>query len=544
MNSLIYSEAWREWSDPEIPDYISPTQLMLDRHIDNGLQDKTAIIVDGVRVSYGELLAETCRVANSLIGLGLPRESRVLVSANDSLQTIAIWLGAIRAGLIPVSISDLYKPDMFLYFIEDTGARAVYIDPAQLPKLRALQERLPVTLEKVIVNGATDDAGPIGAVEVLSYPDLVAGHFPQMRSVELHANDMAYMFYSGGTTGTPKGIVHLAHDFILVPERHGFWWYYNQDDVVFATSKKYFTHGLWPGVLIPLYFGATIILSSGPATPAVVTELIETFRPTKLITVPTIIKLLLAYFDEIGLSPDFSSLQAVYTASEKMPPEIFEKWHARFGHELMDSIGSSEVTYEWIANRPSDFRRGSLGRPLVGVEIRLVDDNGKDITQPDTPGECLVKSRTACLFYWRKFDQTKAIFQGEWVHTGDQLQFDSDGYFWFAGRSNDVFKVKGMWVSPIEIEAAITSDHRVQEAAAICVEDGEGFSRVKAFVVLRKDVGGDEKLVAELKARVRADAGGYKVPDTIEFVAELPRTPLQKIDRKTLREMEAGARRQ
>lgn len=544
MNSLIYSEAWREWSDPEVPDYLSPTELMLDRHVERGLQDKTAIIADGVRVSYGDLHAETCRVANSLLGLGLPRESRILVSANDSLQTIAIWLGAVRAGLIPVSISDLYKPDQFLYFIEDTSARAVYIDPAQLAKLRAVQAELPATLEKVIVNGRSDDAGPIGSVEVLSYPELVAGCSPQLRSVALHANDMAYMFYSGGTTGTPKGIVHLAHDFVLVPERHGFWWTYDQDDVVFATSKKYFTHGLWPGVLIPLYFGATVILSSTPATPVAVTELIETFRPTKLITVPTIIKLLLAHFDEAGLSPDFSSLQAVYTASEKMPPEIFEKWHARFGHELMDSIGSSEVTYEWIANRPSDFRRGSLGRPVAGVEIRLVDEDGKDITQPDTPGECLVKSRTACLFYWRKFDQTKATFEGEWVHTGDRLQFDSDGYFWFAGRSNDVFKVKGMWVSPIEIEAAITGDRRVLEAAAICVEDEDGFSRVKAFVVLRKEISGDEELVAELKARVREDAGGYKVPDTIEFVVELPRTPLQKIDRKTLREMEASARRQ
>ncbi len=313
-------------------------------------------------------------------------------------------------------------------------------------------------------------------------------------------------------------------------------------NLVFATSKKYFTHGLWPGLLIPLYWGGTAIIMSDNLTPSKLTEAIETHRSTKLITVPTVIKLLLAHFEEHGLEPDFSSLRAVYTASEKMPPEIFERWHSRFGLELFDSIGSSEVTYEWIANRPSDFRRGSLGRPIVGVEIRLVDDDGNTITTPDTPGECLVKSRTACLFYWRKFDETKATFQGEWVRTGDHLLFDKDGYFWFAGRSNDVFKVKGLWVSPIEVEAAITRDERVVEAAVFAIEGHDGLSKIKAHVVLKEHYSGDVVMADELKGRVRHHCGGYKVPDEIVFVGSLPRTPLQKIDRRTLRELETASR--
>jgi benzoate-CoA ligase len=360
--------------------------------------------------------------------------------------------------------------------------------------------------------------------------------------MQRHRNDVTYMFYSGGTTGTAKGITHLAHDFMIVPERHGFWWNYESSDIVHATSKKYFTHGLWPGLLIPLYWGATVVITSHPPRPDLVTALVEKHKPTKLITVPTVIKLLLAHFDEMDREPEFSSIRAVYSASEKMPPEVFERWYDRFGVELMDSIGSSEVTYEWIANRPGDFRRGSLGKPVPGVEIRLVDDNGKDVTEPDTPGECWVKSRTACFFYWRKFDETKATFQGPWVRTGDQLQFDKDGYFWFAGRSNDVFKVKGLWVSPIEIEAAITEDVRVLEAAAIGIEGEDGLMAVKAFVVLRPGVAGDAALVTELQERVRAKAGGYKVPGEISFVEKLPRTTLQKIDRRALRDEEEAAR--
>lgn len=280
------------------------------------------------------------------------------------------------------------------------------------------------------------------------------------------------------------------------------------------------------------------MITSQPPRPEVVTRLVETHRPTKLITVPTVIKLLLTHFDQMDREPDFASVRAVYSASEKMPPEVFERWHERFGVEIMDSIGSSEVTYEWIANRPGDFRRGSLGKPISGVEIRLVDEDGNDVTTPDTPGECWVKSRTACFYYWRKLDETKRTFQGPWVRTGDQLQFDADGYFWFAGRSNDVFKVKGLWVSPIEIEAAITQDDRVLEAAAIGIEGDDGLTTVKAFVVLQPGVAASEELVAELKAQVRQQAGGYKVPGEMIFVDDLPRTTLQKIDRRALRDQE------
>jgi len=544
MNVSIYNDDWKAWSDPDVPEFYNPTEVILDQHAEGDFSDKVAIIADDVPVTYTALRDEVCRAANGLRAMGLPIDSRMLLFATDSLATVSTWMAAVRSGIVPASISELYKAHQLAYFLRDTAATSLFVDEAQFGKLEEAGDALPDTLRKVIVNGALPEHGFLKerGVEVVSYAEMTEEQDTSAPPVPRHRNDVTYMFYSGGTTGTAKGITHLAHDFMIVPERHGLWWEYGPNDIVHATSKKYFTHGLWPGLLIPLYWGATVVITSQPPRADLVTALVEKHKPTKLITVPTVIKLLLSHFDEMDREPKFASIRAVYSASEKMPPEVFERWYERFGVELMDSIGSSEVTYEWIANRPGDFRRGSLGKPVPGVEIRLVDDNGNDVSEPDTPGECWVKSRTACFFYWRKFDETKKTFQGPWVRTGDQLQFDEDGYFWFAGRSNDVFKVKGLWVSPIEIEAAITEDARVLEAAVIGVEGEDGLMTVKAFVVLRATASGDTSLVAELQERVRNKAGGYKVPGEIDFVEELPRTTLQKIDRRALRDKEEAAR--
>lgn len=544
MDAPIYSDDWKAWNDPDVPEFFNPSEVIIDRNVAAGRGGKTALIADDEVVTYQRLLGEICRAANGLRALGLPVDSRILVFSTDSLATISTWFAAVRSGIVPAGISELYKAHQLTYFLRDTAATALFIDANQFHKLDEAGDDIPHTLRHVIVNGALPEHGFLTrrGINVLSHEQLVDDRATSAEPVPRHCNDVTYMFYSGGTTGTAKGITHLAHDFILVPERHGPWWEYTSDDIIHATSKKYFTHGLWPGLLIPLYWGGATILSSQPPRPDLVTAIVEKHKPTKLITVPTVIKLLLAHFDEMDREPDFASVRAVYSASEKMPPEVFESWHARFGVELMDSIGSSEVTYEWIANRPKDFRRGSLGRPVPGMEIRLVDDDGNDVTSPDTPGECWVKSRTACFFYWRKFDETKKTFQGPWVRTGDQLQFDADGYFWFAGRSNDVFKVKGLWVSPIEIEAAITRDDRVLEAAVIGVEGDDGLTKVKAFVVLQSQGKADDALIGDLNARVRSEAGGYKVPDQIVFVSELPRTTLQKIDRRALRDRETAQR--
>jgi benzoate-CoA ligase len=253
-----------------------------------------------------------------------------------------------------------------------------------------------------------------------------------------------------------------------------------------------------------------------------------------------VIKILLEYVSAKQEKLSFPNLKLVISASEKMPPKTFERFQSAFGVEILDSIGSSEITYEWIANRPREFKLGSLGKPVFGCEVRLVDANGNDVTEPNVPGEAWIRSRTACFYYWRKYDKSRETFIGSWSRTGDNLYFDEDGFFWFSGRQNDVFKVSGLWVSPIEIEAALTRHAAVKEAAVISFEDNSGLTKPKAFVVLRDGYQGTDALIDELRAEVRL-LGGYKVPASFEFCAELPRTPLQKIDRRALRELDRTA---
>jgi benzoate-CoA ligase len=539
---LIYSDDWRAWNDPDVPDYFNPTSILLDKHLGTDKASATALMVDEDAYSYESLLAQVCRVSNGLRQLKIGLGSRLLLFGTDSVEFLAIWFGAIRAGIVPVVVSDAYKAQNLHYFLSDTAAHTLFIDAEQTEKLAEIADDIPWTLHQIIVRGNDIASTPeAGDRETLTYGELVEGQPEAFAPIPLHKNDVTYMFYSGGTTGAAKGITHLAHDFYLVPERHGTFMDYRPDDVVHATSKKYFTHGIWPAVLIPFYLGATSVISRLPPTAENVVAVVERSKPTKLITVPTIIKTLLLFAEQERV-PDFSSLEMVTSASEKMPPEVFEQFHKLFGLEILDSIGSSEITYEWIANRPSDFRRGSLGKPVFGFQAKLMDADGNEVTTPNTDGEACISSSTTCFYYWRKLEKTKETFVGEWARTGDTLQFDDDGYFWFSGRSDDVFKVKGLWVSPIEVEAAITEHDAVMEAAVVSVEDPDGLTQAKAFIVLNPGVEISDDLVRELKEGVRK-IGGYKVPAEMDFVAALPRTTLMKIDRRTLREIEAENRK-
>ena len=539
--NIIFGKEWSGWTDPEVPEFFNPTTVVLDKHLTTDKSGSTALIVDNDSYTYQEVLGHVCRAANGLEALKIEAGSRILLFATDSLEFLSIWFGAIRAGIVPVVVSDAYKAPNLLYFLRDTAAKSLFIDVEQTGKLDEIADEIPWTLQNVIVRG--DDIGntpEAGDRTTLTYNETVEGNARTFAPLPLHRNDVAYMFYSGGTTGPAKGITHLAHDFYLVPERHGKFIGYGPKDIVHATSKKYFTHGIWPAVLIPFYYGATSVISRLPPTAENVVGIIESTRPNKLITVPTIIKNLLLYAEQERV-PDFSSLSLVTSASEKMPPEVFEQFEHLFGLEILDSIGSSEITYEWIANRPKEYRRGSLGKPVFGYDIKLMDDDGKEITTPNTDGEAWISSRTTCFFYWRKLDKSRETFIGEWARTGDTLNFDDDGYFWFSGRSDDVFKVKGLWVSPIEVEAAITEHESVLEAAVVSFEDREGLTQPKAYIVLKPNIDVNDSLVAELKEGVRK-IGGYKVPQEMNFVDILPRTTLMKIDRRALREMDAKAR--
>ena len=538
FDEKIYSADWRTWRDPEIPEWVDPVGVLLDRHLGEPTKAKPAIVADGQSISYGDLSKLVRQYSAALTSIGLQPESRLLLFGTDSLDYVTTWLAAVRLGAIPVVVSDLYKPRDLLYFLADTGVRALFIDSEQVSKLIEIAGDLPSSLKTIVVRGdATPDIAShfkhqsvVGLHAIVSSGNAEAGE-PSLK----HANDVTYMFYSGGTTGTAKGITHLAHDFVLIPERHGRFWEYSAADVVFATSKKYFTHGLWPGLLIPLYWGATAVLDRRPPAPDIVLSTLRHNAVTKLITVPTVLKNVIELLIRTKAAADMPALKFVASASEKMPPEMFERFHNLTGVELFDSIGSSEITYEWIANRPKSFKRGSLGKPVFGYEVRLVDADGRDIIEPGVAGEAWIRSRTACFYYWRKYDKSRETFIGDWTRTGDHLQFDEEGFFWYSGRANDLFKVKGLWVSPIEVEAALTGHAAIREAAVVSFEGADGLTKPRAYLVLREGFRQTETLLDELREAVRP-IGAYKIPESFKFVDQLPRTTLLKIDRRALRE--------
>jgi benzoate-CoA ligase len=531
----IYSPDWRAWRDPDIPATIDPIEVLIGRHLGGPARDKPAIIADGEIVTYGELAQQVERASGALASLGLMPEQRLLLFGTDSLDYVATWFGAVRLGAVPVVVSDLYKARDLLYFLADTAVRLLFIDVEQVPKLLEIVSELPASLQTIVVRGeAVELARRCPRKSVIALQAALAAD-SKVEAARRHPNDVTYMFYSGGTTGTAKGITHLAHDFLLVPARHGALWEYSAGDVVFATSKKYFTHGIWPGLLIPLAFGATLVLDRRPPTPDVVMANMREHGVTKLVTVPTVLKNMIEHLGKTGETANCPRLKFVVSASEKMPPEMFEQFHKLFGVELHDSIGSSEITYEWIVNTPKVFKRGSLGKPVYGCEVRLIAQDGSEVTEPNVPGEAWIKSKTACFYYWRKYEKSRETFIGDWTRTGDNLQFDEDGFFWFSGRNNDLFKVKGLWVSPIEIEAALTAHRAVREAAVVAFDDSDGLTKPRAYLVLRDGFKESAELLEELRFAVRP-LGSYKIPGSFKVVESLPRTTLLKIDRRALRE--------
>jgi benzoate-CoA ligase len=531
----IYGPQWRAWRDPDIPELIDPIAVLIGNHLRTSTADKTAIIAHGETVTYRELAGRIEHTCGALAALGLAPESRMLMFGTDSLDYVSVWLGAVRAGAVPVVVSDLYKARELLYFIADTGARMLFIDAEQLPKLAEVAAELPASLRTIVVRGDAGGLARLPRQSVMTLADALAADAPAAEPYRRHSNELAYMFYSGGTTGTAKGITHLAYDFLLVPARHGAMWEYAARDVVYATSKKYFTHGIWPGLLIPLAFGATLVLDRRPPTADVVLENLRQHNVTKFVTVPTVLKNLIELVKKSGEPANCPHLEFTVSASEKMPPEIFEEFHRLFGVELHDSIGSSEIAYEWIVNTPKVFKRGSLGKPVYGCEVRLVAPDGSDVTRPNVPGECWIKSKTACFYYWRKYEKSRETFIGDWTRTGDNLSFDEDGFFWFSGRNNDLFKVKGLWVSPIDIEAALTAHEAVREAAVVAFDGADGLTKPRAFIALRDGFARTPALIEELRKAV-APLGSYKIPEEFVVVDALPRTTLQKIDRRALRE--------
>ena len=487
--------------------------------------NKIAYIDDQDSYSFDELAHRVNRAANMLTNLGLPMESRIMVAMLDTIDFPVVFLGAIKAGLVPIAVNTLLTGNDFDFMLRDSRAQALIVSAPLLPVFEAILDGQPF-VKHVVVSGA-HECGYSTLSELLAQASSVFTAAPT------RADDACFWLYSSGSTGTPKGVVHVQSSMIKTAELYaqpilGI----TENDVVFSAAKLFFAYGLGNGLSFPLSVGATTILLSERPTPQSVCRILKKYRPTIFYGVPTLYSALLAS----GELPkrDESKLRRCTSAGEALPPDVGRRWFEQFGVDILDGLGSTEMLHIFLSNRADANRYGTSGKPVLGYEIRLLDDDGKPVPQGEL-GELHVNGPTSAAYYWNNREKSRNTFVGHWTKSGDKYSESDDGYFSYGGRADDMLKVSGIWVSPFEVESALNSHAAVLEAAVVGHADENGLIKPKAFVVLRANTPSTAELAAALQQHVKGQLAPYKYPRWIEFVAELPKTATGKIQRFKLR---------
>ncbi|MGE0334084.1 MAG: benzoate-CoA ligase family protein [Gammaproteobacteria bacterium] len=500
---------------------------LVERNLAAGRTDKIAYIDDAGTCTFGELAARVNRAGHALRGLGLQPEDRVMVALHDSIDFPAVFLGAIKAGLVPIATNTLLTAHDYRYMLADSRARALVLSAALVPIFAPLLRDAPA-LRHVIVSGAT--ALPDGAHDLAA---LMAAAPAQLAPAATTVDDVCFWLYSSGSTGAPKGTVHIHSSLVHTAELYarpilGL----GEDDVVFSAAKLFFAYGLGNSLTFPLAVGATAILMAERPTPESVFRRWLTHQPTIFYGVPTLYAALLA--SPALPARDAVRLRRCTSAGEALPADIGERFTRHFGVEILDGIGSTEMLHIFLSNRPGEVRYGTTGKPVPGYDVRLCDEQGHEVP-PGTLGELQIRGPSAALMYWNNRAQSLATFQGPWTRAGDKYRVDAEGYYVYGGRSDDMLKVSGQYVSPFEVEGALMTHPSVLEAAVVGQVDDEGLVKPRAVIVLRAGIAGSAALEAELKAHVKTRLAPHKYPRWIEFVDELPKTATGKIQRFRLR---------
>jgi benzoate-CoA ligase family protein len=462
---------------------------------------------------------------NALRSLGIQPEQRVALLLADSPDFVAVFLGAIKIGAVPVTLSTLLTTRDYAYLLADCRARVAVVDETLLAQIAPLAAELP-HLWHVIVAGVA----PKGMSSLRHVVDTASD---ELAAEATSPDDMCFWQYSSGTTGAPKAVIHLQASAITPADLHGRHVVdLSADDRVFSVAKLFFSYGLNNSLIIPFRHGATSLLSAGRPEPGAVFATIAAERPTVFYGVPTSYAALLAAAEQ-GAAHDLSSVRVCVSAGEALPRPLFERWKARFGLEILDGIGSTEMGYIAISNFAGRVRPGTSGQVIPGYESRVIDETGAPVPA-GAVGDLMVRGPSTALGYWNKRDATKRTFRGEWIFTGDRYSVSQDGYHTHHGRGDDLLKVGGIWVSPLEVESALLEHAAVLECAVVGREDTEGLIKPSAYVVL-KNGAASERLADELRAFVKDRLAPYKYPRWIEFVPELPKTSTGKIQRFRLR---------
>jgi len=532
LSSIVRSERTGVMTSPlftALPDEFNAASYFVDRHILEGRGQNIAMECGELRATYQELFETVNRVGNCLRTLGTRVEERILLALFDTPEFAASFFGAIKIGAVPVPVNTLLKPSDYEYLLNDSRARIAIVSEGLMPLLKAISREHLRFLQHILVVGTETWAGTHNFGRALSESSAV------LDAMATTKDDAAFWLYSSGSTGRPKACVHLQHDMVVSSEAYAKGILnIKESDRCFSVSKLFFAYGLGNGLYFPLSVGATSILLPGPPRPDTVFEVIERYRPTLFFSVPSNYARLLAHTRQDGRDFDVSSIRWGVSAGEALPAIIFHRFQERFGVQILDALGSTEALHMVIANRPGHVRPGSSGQVIPGFEARIVNDHNRQLAAGEI-GNLIVKADSVCACYWNQHAKTKDTIEGHWIRTGDKYYQDDEGYFWYAGRSDDMLKISGLWVSPIEIENALLEHVAVQEAAVVARPDQLQLPRTVACVVVGEGFQPTASLARELQAFVGGRLGNSKRPHQIEFHTELPKTATGKLQRFRLR---------
>ena len=506
-----------------IPKFYNAALDLLSRHAHR--MEKTAYIdaSTGQTLSYGELDDQAHRFAQGLLEAGFQQEQRVLLCMHDGLQWPVVFLGCILAGVVPVAVNTLLTPKDYAFMLQDARAHGLLVSQALWPQFADIISAAPACQQVFVDSDGSPEQGQSIAHVIQSNQRLA-------QCATTLADDVCFWLYSSGSTGSPKGTLHLHSHIIHTAELYGRGVLgLHENDVVFSAAKLFFAYGLGNALSFPLAQGATTVLLNKRATPTDVFHLLKTYQPTVFYGVPTLFASLLADADRPAAQD--LNLRVCTSAGEALPAEIGKRWQAEFGVEILDGIGSTEMLHIFLSNRPGRVRYGTTGEVVPGYALRLVNDEGNPCAVGEL-GELQIQGPTSAIMYWNNREKTKHTFAGEWTRSGDKYICDAEGYYTYGGRSDDMLKVGGIYVSPFEVEASLMTHPSVLEAAVIGVDDEQGLTKPKAFVVCKP---GQVLSVEELKLHVKSQLAPYKYPRWVEFVSELPKTATGKIQRFKLR---------
>jgi 4-hydroxybenzoate-CoA ligase len=502
----------------DLGEQFNAADYFVDRNIREGRRNKVAVLCEDRQFTYEEIRIGMNQVGNALMGAGIRIEDRVALLLLDTEIYPQAFFGAIKIGAVPICLNTMMRPKDYKYYLNDSRARVLMVDESLLGLIQEIRNELRFLEKLIVIRGAAPEGD-------ISFDDFITGKSGELTAAPTTPDDPCFWLYSSGSTGQPKGTVHLQHDMVFSTETYGKQVLkVKENDVCFSAAKLFFAYGLGNGLYFPFSVGATSVYMPAWPAPKSVFETIARHQPTIFFGVPTLFGAMLTEKGDLGRA------RICVSAGEALPPDILNRWKNRFGLQILDGIGSTEICHIFISNRVDSVRPGSTGKIVPGYEARIVDENFKDVPDGDM-GTLLIKGDSVAACYWNKHEKTKKTMMGEWINTDDKFFRDEDGYFFYVGRSNDMLKVGGIWVSPIEVEACLMEHPSVKECAVVGWPDEENLIKPKAFVVLTNEVAGTKELEKTLKAFVKTTLAHYKFPRWIEFVDDLPKTATGKIKR-------------